>query len=244
MTTLEIQKKALEVALEAANKTYYDLKESARLSVQNRAIELLRDAMDVVPMDELEITCAYESIQINLKDDDGRFKEILSINYRTFGNPYLNTYSTMMDTPFEFKRLMINGKIGQLFLEDSELFERLFAPSEFKEALTQAAEEQYGVERALREVKYAIQKEKLDAVTNKLKAGEEIEFDELKVITYGRSKWDYICRVKKAKAEWVSKKKVNLILTVKGYSEEDEDRIMTCNNIGEKYVQNIVHAAV
>jgi len=44
-------------------------------------------------------------------------KEILSINNRTYGKPYLNTYTTMMDSVFEFQRLVINGRIAEKFLK-------------------------------------------------------------------------------------------------------------------------------
>jgi hypothetical protein len=76
----------------------------------------------------------------------------------------------------------------------------------------------------------------IDDRLNKLKAGHELEFEDLKTISYGRGKWDCIFRVAKMKAEWISNKKANVTFTCKYWGSEDTYEIVTKTGILDKYL--------
>ena len=153
----------------------------------------------------------------------------------------MNTYATTLDSEFEFKRLAFNGKVAELFLNDSDLFEKLFADSEYTNTIDQLLEEVYIAEKALYETNNKIQQTALDEKVAKLKAGQEVEFEKLKSITTGSRRYDTVNRVVKMKVEWASKKKVNVTFTCKGWMEGDADTVLTREGIHEKYILQAIY---
>ena len=236
---LETTRVALEEKKVALENRMDELSSIQQNLVQTRAETLLADAINVYPEANIVITNRYSSaIYVNAKNEDGGQKEILSIHTRrNFGSNYLNTYATTIDTEFELKRLMFNGKVAQLFLNDPELYNKLFAPTEVSEEYDAADIEHNAVTRALRENNNAIKQAFTDMQINKLKAGQEIEFNEFKTIIYGRGKWECVFRVIKMKAEWVSNKKANVTFVCKYWDDRNDGyETLTRLNVLDKYI--------
>jgi hypothetical protein len=239
--TLEITKAALEERIANLQNQLRDLKSTDSQLLKERAEGLLESALAFYPEVEVQIVDTYsDSIYVNVKDEDGRLREILSIHSRSYGSDYLNTYATTLDTEFELKRLAFNGKVAELFLNDSDLFKKLFAPSEYTDAINQLRDEIYILERTLSETNRQIKQAAIDEQVAKLKAGEEIKFEKPKSITTGSSKYDWADRVIAIKAEWTSKKKVDVTFTCKAWMEEDPNRVWTKTGVHEKYILQAV----
>ena len=186
--------------------------------------------------EHVEVRNGYDSIFIFL---DG--KEILSINNRTYGNPYLNTYSTMMDDKFEFERLVINGKIAEKFLYDNGMFDKLFASvsesliANVKQCEAQIYDLDKEINRLEKEEKEAAKKAALDSFFS----GNEVKFEgPITRLFYGRGKFDYINRVTAIKclAASKSKTKVNVEITSKPWDETQNDTVYSRENIKVDYL--------
>jgi hypothetical protein len=239
--TLEITKAALEERIANLKNELRDLKSTESQLLEERAERLLESALAFYPEAEVQTVNTYsDSIYINVKDEDGRLREILSIHRREYSSDYLNTYATTLDTEFELKRLAFNGKVAELFLNDSDLFKKLFSDSEYTNTIDQLLEEMFIAEKALYETNSKIHQAAIDEKVAKLKAGEEIKFEKPKNITTGSSKYDWADRVIAIKAEWTSKKKVDVTFTCKAWMEEDPNRVWTKTGVHEKYILQAV----
>ena len=76
-----------------------------------RAEELFKEVLKDFPQVSLGVSYG-DTIYFNVDR-----KEILSINSRSWvgnANHYLNTYSTTIDSEFEYKRLIFNGRIAEI----------------------------------------------------------------------------------------------------------------------------------
>jgi hypothetical protein len=240
--TLEITKAALEERIANLKNELRDLKSTDSQLLEERAERLLESALAFYPEAKVQTVNTYsDSIYINVKDEDGRLREILSIHRREYSSDYLNTYATTLDTEFELKRLAFNGKVAELFLNDSDLFEKLFAGTEHTDVIDQLSEEIFVAEKALYETNNKIHQAAFDEKLAKLKAGEEIEFEKPKSVTTGSSKYDWVDRVIAIKAEWTSKKKVDVTFTCKAWMEEDPNRVWTKTGVHEKYILQAVY---
>ena len=79
--------------------------------ILKRAGELFKEVLKDFPQVSLGISYG-DTIYFNVDR-----KEILSINSRSWvgnSNHYLNTYSTTIDSEFEYKRLIFNGRIAEI----------------------------------------------------------------------------------------------------------------------------------
>jgi hypothetical protein len=240
--TLEITKTALEERIVILKDELRGLRSTESQLLKERAERLLESALAFYPEAEIQIANTYsDTIYINVKDEDGRLREILSINNRDYASSYLNTYTTTLDSVFELKRTVFNGKVAELFLNDFDLFEKLFAGTEHTDAINQLTEEIFVAEKALYEISNKVRQAALDEKLVKLKAGQEVEFEKLKSITVGSTKYDTVKRVIKMKAEWASKKKVNVTFTCKGWMEGDADVVFTKEGIHERYILEAIY---
>ena len=240
--TLEITKTALEEKIANLKEQLRGLKSINSQLLKERAEGLLESALAFYPEAQVQTVDTYSnSVYINVKDKDGRLNEILSIHKREYGSDYLNTYATTLDSKFELKRVAFNGRVAELFLNDSDLFKKFFADSEYTESIDQLLDEIYTLERALYETKQQIQQAEINEKLAKLKAGEEIKFEKPKSIATGSSKYDWAHRVIGIKAEWTSKKKVNVTFTCKAWLEEDSDGVWTKTGIHEKYILQAIY---
>ena len=79
--------------------------------ILKRAGELFKEVLKDFPQVSLGISYG-DTVYFNVDR-----KEILSINSRSWvgnSNHYLNTYSTTIDSEFEYKRLIFNGRIAEI----------------------------------------------------------------------------------------------------------------------------------
>lgn len=190
--------------------------------------------------EHVEIRKVYDSILIFL---DG--KEILSINHSTYGNPYLNTYSTMMDDKFEFERLVINGKIAEKFLHDNGMFDKLFTSvSESLDAnIKQLNEQEYDLYKEINRIDREEQEAAKKAVLDSFYAGNEVKFENpITRLFYGRGKFDYISRVVSIKCVAASKNKtkVDVEVTSKPWDETQNNTVYSRQNIKVDYLLHTI----
>jgi hypothetical protein len=102
--TLEITKAALEERIAILKDELRALRSTESQLLKERAEGLLASALAFYPEAEIQIANTYsDTIYINVKDEDGRLREILSINNRNYASSYLNTYTTTLDSVFELK---------------------------------------------------------------------------------------------------------------------------------------------
>jgi hypothetical protein len=242
ITNLEITRAALEEKKAALHVRINELDAIRQQAIKDRTRDSLAHALSLYSPTEVTIVNRYlDSVYINVNDSEGRQTEILSINIRSYASNYLNTYTTTIESEFELTRLVFVGRVAEMFLNDPELYNKLFAPTETDEEHSQLINELHDVEKTLRETKNAITQALIDDRLNKLKAGHELEFEDLKTISYGRGKWDCIFRVAKMKAEWISNKKANVTFTCKYWGSEDTYEIVTKTGILDKYLISTLH---
>jgi hypothetical protein len=208
--------------------------EAALLTQKNMIVQRAKQLLDIP--DHVEVKVQYgDSIYLYLEN-----KEIFSIHNRTYGKPYLNTYSTMMEDTFEFERLVINGRIAEKFLYDKNMFEKLFASvdDELVDNITKLKNEMFQLEKEIRLIK---QKEAEDVKQTALKnffEGNEIKFEKMKTVQYGSRKHDYFNRVVGMRMVEAnkSKKKVTVEFECpKYYSDETVKHVR--DNIQMKYIE-------
>lgn len=165
--------------------------------ITNRVKVIFKDAFDYLPV---EVTMGYDSIYFKVDR-----REILSISKKYNGEAYLNTYSTFIEDDFELKRLIFNGMIAKVVLENPNIYKEIYADTELKEEIAEAKEQLSTISQQIR----LIEKEEANMLYEKklgwLKCGEEIEFDKLKTIDYRRG--EDIRRVKSLKVKMTSKAK-------------------------------------
>lgn len=233
-----IVKQALNEKLQSIENQIDTLTDKRTDSIHTRVKELLSTAFEFLP--DATIKVGYDSFYIYPSSD--MRNEILSINSRTYGTNYLNTYSTFIDSESEFKRLIFNGKVAELFLNDSELFGKLFAPTEFDEKLNSLKNESWSLQKEIDKIEQQeIATLKHDKLT-KLFNSEEIELKELTTVFYGSKKYDNFIRVISIKCLNFnkSKKKATVQFTCKSWQHDGENIIRTLDNIAVKYLEHYI----
>lgn len=230
-----IVKQALNEKLQSIENQIDTLTDKRTDYIHTRVKELLYPAFEFLP--DAAIKIGYDSFYIYPSLD--MRNEILSINSRTYGTNYLNTYSTFIDSESEFKRLIFNGKVAELFLNDSELFGKLFAPTEFDEELNSLRNESWSLQKEIDKIEQieaaTLKNEKLTKFFN----GEEIKFENPISLNYGSKKYDYVTRVISVRNLSLnkSKKKATVEFTCKSWDEESPNLILTYENVPVKYLE-------
>jgi len=223
--------------IEKRDQIHADL-EAALTTEKNMMVQRVKQLLDIP--DHVEAKVQYgDSIYLYLEG-----KEILSINNRTYGNPYLNTYSTMMEDAFEFKRLVINGKIAEKFLYDKNMFEKLFASvdDELVANISKLENEMFQLEKEIRLIE---QKEAEDAKQAALKnffEGNQIKFEKRQTISYGRGKYDTMNRVVGIRMIEANKsgKKVTVEFECQPYYDGEDTVKYVRDNIQMKYIEDYI----
>lgn len=204
---------------------------------KNMMVQRAKQLLDIP--DHVEVKVAYgDSIYLYLEN-----KEIFSIHNRTYGKPYLNTYSTMMEDVFEFERLMINGKIAEKFLYDKNMFEKLFAKvdNELVNKITATENEIFQFDKEIRRIENEEAQSKKDEAMKNFLEGNEIKFENIKMIQYGRGRYDNMNRVLSIKK--VDTNKSNTKFTIEFNCQKyDSDETVTCvrDSIMLKYIQDYI----
>jgi len=214
------------------------LVDTQRVILQDRATTLLQPALSYLP--EAEVSYGYDTFRVMIDR-----KELISINERTYYREepsyYLSTYATTVDTEFEFKRLVLNGKLAGLILDQPTLCPTLFAETSVDGAIKDLREERYALERAIREAENKEEADKLAAVLKSFESGNEIEFTSPRCFSYARGRFDTLNRVVKIKMNAQFKGgKVDMDVFYQGYPA---DTILVQNLccVKMKYVHNFLY---
>lgn len=189
-----------------------DLLTAEKEIILSRVRTAFKEATDYIPV---EATIGYETVYFKVEG-----KEILSINKRYADKPYLNTYATFIEGDFELKRLIFNGMVAKIVLENSNIYDEIFAETELKEEIKTTREQFYAIKNEIEFINRQEQERVLAEKKAKLTAGEEVEFDRLRTIEYASGKYDAVNRVKSIKVEMTSKAKGTVIFKVQNWGGE------------------------
>jgi len=160
-------------------------------------------------------------------------KEILSINSRSWvgnSNHYLNTYATAIDSEFEYKRLIFNGKIAEILYKGgmqlciNEIFAEDGLLAVWKDEMKALQKEDSTLRYAVINMEREEAEEKKAKVLESFYKGEEVAFEKARIIIYGRGKYDVIYRVVKLKCidKNASGKKITVEFTSLSYDTNVE----------------------
>lgn len=208
--------------------------------ILKRAGELFKEVLKDFPQVSLGISYG-DTIYFNVDR-----KEILSINSRSWvgnSNHYLNTYSTTIDSEFEYKRLIFNGRIAEILYKGgmNECINTIFVEDGLLKVWKEQVSELHSENSILRSEITKIEREEADM--RKAKAlenfytGEEVVLDKLQTINYGRGRYDAVTRVVKLKCinKNTSGKKVTVEFTCLSY-DTDQEIVHTKEDIQTKYL--------
>lgn len=211
-----------------------------RTAFESRGVELLKTALEASP--EVNLAYLYDSFQVTV---EGKYGDLISINKRDYYGEapgyYLNTYATTIDSEFELKRLVLNGRIAEMFLNDSDLGSKLFEKTDLCLQLSALKEETRTLERAIYDMGIQEKADKLAVAVKRFESGDVIGLSKHIDFQFGNKKHDCVVRVVNMKLMNTPKKGVvDIELTSKGWYT-DEPNIQTVNNIKMKYVEGFLH---
>ena len=208
--------------------------------ILKRAGELFKEVLEDFPQVSLGISYG-DTIYFNVDR-----KEILSINSRSWvgnANHYLNTYSTTIDSEFEYKRLIFNGRIAEILYKGgmNECINTIFVEDGLLKVWKEQVSELHSENSILRSEIDRMNREEADM--KKAKAlenfytGEEVVLDKLQTINYGKGRYENISRVTKLKCinKNTSGKKVTVEFTCLSY-DTDQEIVHTKEDIQTKYL--------
>jgi hypothetical protein len=209
--------------------------------ILKRAEELFKEVLKDFPQVSLGISYG-DTIYFNVDK-----KEILSINSRSWvGNAdhYLNTYSTNIDSEFEYKRLIFNGRIAEILYKGgmqlciNEIFVEDGLLKVYKEEEKQLHQENSVLRSEIARI------EKEEAEERKAKAlenffeGNEVTLPRMTDVATGRGRYDAVTRVVKLKCinKNVSGKKVTIEFTCLDWKDAEREHTLTVEGIQTKYL--------
>jgi len=215
--------------------------EAALTTQKNMIVQRAKQLLDIP--DHVGVKVLYgDSIYLYLDN-----REIFSIHMRTYGNPYLNTYSTMMEDKFEFERLVINGKIAEKFLYDKNMFEKLFASvdDELVDSIIKLENEIFQLEKEIKLIRQKEAEEVKQAALSNFLSGNQIKFKKMQTISYGRGKYDTVNRVVGIKMIDINKsgKKASVEFECQNWDYGDDSAATTLyvkNDIQMKYLEDYI----
>jgi hypothetical protein len=250
MTTvenLEIVKAALLEKRDAIELAHSALEKEAKEEKKAIFEKLFEEELSYSP--EIVINISPSSISFSVEN-----REIASICERSYWRAedtdrkfYFNTYSTMCETEFEFKRLIFNGRIAGRMLTDMDSIKAAFmVPFSKKEELNALAGEYQILTSEIRSKDNQIDVIKRQEFTQKL-YGEGVEWNPGKTFIFNRQWSSY--QVKKVRVIKATKsgKTADLEVTYgtwdytyddegNGKRIEKEDRVVTHEGIKMDYV--------
>jgi hypothetical protein len=248
MTTfknLEIIKATLLEKKEATGKLVAVLNQEAK-DEQKQLFETIFES-ELAAYPEVTITSGYSGIYFNIGN-----KEIGSLYHRSYynnSNFYFNTYSTIIDNEFEYKRLIFNGKLADKILHNQESIQAAFKIPFSKESeLTTLQEEIYAIEREISDKENQAQELRKQEVMAKL-MGEGMEYQPGHTFEFNRQ-WSS-SQIKKVRIVEATKsgKTVTLEVTYVRYKwiddenggsmrVSDEDAVVTYEKIKMDYIMD------
>lgn len=209
--------------------------------ILKRAEELFKEVL--VDFPEVSLGISYgDTIYFNVDR-----KEILSINSRSWvgnANHYLNTYSTNIDSEFEYKRLIFNGRIAevlykggmqlcinQIFVEDGLL-------AIYKEQINELYSENSILRSEIARIEREEAEERKAKALENFYAGNEVALPRMTDVATGRGRYDAVTRVVKLKCidKNVSGKKVTVQFTCLDWKDAQKEHTLTVEGIQTKYL--------
>ena len=244
MTTfknLEIIKATLLEKKEATGKLVAVLNQEAK-DEQKQLFETIFES-ELAAYPEVTIIPGYSGICFNIGN-----KEIGSLYHRSYYNNdnfYFNTYSTMIDSEFEYKRLIFNGKLAEKILHNQESIQAAFKIPFSKESeLVTLQEEIYAIEREISDKENQAQELRKQEVINKLTGG-GIEYNPGDVFCLSRDWCNYSVKKVRIIDTTKSGKTANIEVTYAEYEWDNEgnrtegkDRIVTHEKIKLSYIMD------
>lgn len=237
---MNIIKQTLIEKKEATAKQIDALLIERQIAFESRGAELLKPALEIAP--EMNLVYQFNSFKVV---SESKYSDLLSINKREyFGEEptfYLNTYSTTIDSEFELKRLILNGKIAEMFLNDSDLGAKMFEKTDLCLRLEDLRTECMALDKAISEIERQEQLDKFSKALERFMNGEKIELNKHVDFSYGYKKYDFITRVQSIRfLDQPKKGTVNVEVICKGWST-DEQVIQNIKNVKVKYVESFIH---
>ena len=232
-----------------------DAIETAHAALMKEATEEKKAIFEKLFADEL---VSYADVVVSVGSSNIYFsvenREIGSISERSYWRDadtdkrfYFNTYSTMCETEFEFKRLMFNGRIAAKMLVDMDSIKEAFAtPYTKKEELDALASEYEILTKEIKEKEYEAKKIIREEFIEKLH-GEGVEWTPGKPFEFNRQWTSYQAKRIKITKTTKSGKTADLEVTYGTwdwvYDEEGnskrvdkEDKVVTHEKIRMDYV--------
>ena len=209
--------------------------------ILKRAEELFKEVL--VDFPEVSLGISYgDTVYFNVDR-----KEILSINSRSWvgnANHYLNTYSTNIDSEFEYKRLIFNGRIAEVLYKGGMqlCINQIFVEDGLLAIYKEQINELYSENSILRSEIARIERE--EAEERKAKAlenfyvGNEVTLPRMTDVATGRGRYDAVTRVVKLKCidKNVSGKKVTVQFTCLDWKDAQKEHTLTVEGIQTKYL--------
>jgi hypothetical protein len=250
MTTienLEIVKAALIEKRDAIELTCSALEKEAKEEKKAIFEKLFEEELSYYP--EVEVNVTTSNIYFSVEH-----KDIASINERSYWREddkdkkfYFNTYSTMCETEFEFKRLIFNGRIAGRMLTDMDSIKEAFAiPFSKKLGLDGFKAEYQILSSEIKQKDYQMSEIKKGEFLEKL-YGEGVELDSNKYFEFSRTWGSYMVKKIRVIKATKSGKTADLEVTYAqhdwvyddegdGTRIEKEGRIATHEGIKMEYV--------
>jgi len=245
--SLEIVKAALIEKRDAIETAHAALTKEATEEKKAVFEELFADELNTY----LEVKVSVGSSSIYFSVDN---REIGSINERSYWREddtdkkfYFNTYSTMCETEFEFKRLMFNGRIAlRMWTDMDSIKEAFMVPFTKKEELDALASEYQILSSEIKQKDYQMSVIKKEEFIQKLH-GEGVEWTPGKPFEFNRQWTSYQAKKVKITKTTKSGKTADLEVTYGTwdwvYDEEGnskrvdkEDKVVTHEKIRMDYV--------
>ena len=245
--SLEIVKAALIEKRDVIEVTCSALEKEAK--EEKKAIFEKLFADELVSYADVAVEMGYSGMYFKIGH-----KEIGSITERSYWRDedkdrkyYFNTYATICEDEFEFRRLIFNGKVAERMLNDMDSFKEAFAtPYSKKVELAALASEYEILSSEIKQKDYQMQEARKQDIIDKLN-GEGMEWNSDLCFEFNRQWTSYLVKKLKIVKATKSGKTVDLEVTYVQYDwsyEEDgsgkrvekEDRIVTHEGIKMEYV--------
>jgi hypothetical protein len=245
--SLEIVKAALIEKRDVIEVTCSALEKEAK--EEKKAIFEKLFADELVSYADVAVEMGYSGIYFKIGH-----KEIGSINERSYWRDedkdrkyYFNTYATMCEDEFEFRRLIFNGKIAERMLNDLDSIKEAFATPYSKKAELAALASEYEIlSSEIKQKDYQMQEVRKQDIIGKLN-GEGMEWNSDMSFEFNRQWSSYLVKKVRIVKATKSGKTADLEVTYAqydwGYDDDGnskkvdkEDRIVMHEGIKMEYV--------
>jgi len=188
-------KQVLEDKVVELNSKIWEQLDALNAHMNLKAAEFFKEVLVDFPEVSVEV---YKGESLYFKVDN---KEILSTSQRGYdenATHYLNTYSTWIESDFEYRRLMFNGRIAALLYNKGweTALKEFFVPDEFmveyKKQRGILDDEKWELEREIARINKEQQEASKKETLKKMLAGEVAYLIDPVTMYYKSGKYDYV----------------------------------------------------